>query len=197
MIVSNKKRRCTNCKKYKLADSGIIASIGFFCNNDCRYEYATTKTKALLNKSKKIETVKQDKIHNENKRKLKANDKRFRATEAQKAFNSYIRKRDEKERCISCQKHHTGQYHAGHFKTTAARPDLRFNEDNCHKQCAPCNNHLSGNIGEYIVHLINKIGRDRFDDLTPVNIVKYTCEELKEIELKYKNKLKGLTSLSS
>ena len=135
---------------------------------------------------------KADKRHTQKKRELKANDRPFRTKEAQKAFNAYIRKRDEKEPCISCQRYHSGQYHAGHFKTTAARPDLRFNEDNCHKQCAPCNNHLSGNIGEYIVHLIKKIGQTRLDDLNRVEIVKYSCDELKEIELKYKRKLKEL-----
>jgi len=133
-----------------------------------------------------------DKKYAQKKRELKANDRTFRTKEAQKAFNAYIRKRDEKEPCISCQRYHSGQYHAGHFKTTAARPDLRFNEDNCHKQCAPCNNHLSGNIGEYIVHLIKKIGQTRLDDLNRVEIVKYSCDELKEIELKYKRKLKEL-----
>jgi hypothetical protein len=136
--------------------------------------------------------LKADKVHAQKKRELKANDRPFRAKESQKAFNAYIRKRDEKEPCISCQRHHSGQYHAGHFKTTAARSDLRFNEDNCHKQCAPCNNHLSGNIGEYIVHLINKIGQVRFDALNKNETVKYSCEQLKEVELKYKNKLKEL-----
>lgn len=187
--MANKKRRCTSCKKYKEATKGIVCPIGFFCNSDCRFVYANTKTKVLLAKSKSITKKLSDKKYSERKRELKANDRSFRTKEAQKAFNSYIRKRDEKEPCISCQRHHTGQYHAGHFKTTAARPDLRFNEDNCHKQCAPCNNHLSGNVGEYIVHLINKIGQKRFDDLAPVKIIKYSCEELKEIELKYKKLL--------
>ena len=190
--MGNKRRRCTLCKKYKEADKGIVCPVGFFCNSDCRFVYANTKTKALLQKSKYITKKLSDKKHSERKRELKANDRPFRTKEAQKAFNAYIRKRDEKEPCISCQRHHSGQYHAGHFKTTAARPDLRFNEDNCHKQCAPCNNHLSGNVGEYIVHLINKIGQDRFDALTPVEPVKYSCEELKEIELKYKKLLQLL-----
>ncbi len=75
--MANKKRRCTNCKKYKITNTGIVAAIGFFCDNNCRYKYATTKTKSLLVKSKKIETVKQDKIHSENKRKLKVHKQRY------------------------------------------------------------------------------------------------------------------------
>ena len=187
--MANSKKRCISCKKYKEADKGIVAPIGFFCDKNCRYDYASNKTKALLSRSKSIAKKHSDKKHLERKRALRANDRTLRTKEAQKAFNAYIRKRDEIEPCISCQRYHNGQYHAGHFKTTAARPDLRFNEDNCHKQCAPCNNHLSGNIGEYIVNLLDKIGKARFDALTQVKTVKYSCEELKRIELKYKKLL--------
>jgi len=186
--MSNSRRRCTNCKKYSLATDGIVCPVGFFCDNECRIEYGIKKTDKLRAKHKQIV----DKKFNKKKREFKLNDKPYRTTEAQAAFNSYIRYRDSKEPCISCQRYHDGQYHAGHFKTTKARPDLRFNVDNCHKQCAPCNNNLSGNIGEYITHLINKIGQQRFDELTRVNIKKYTCEELKDIEIYYKTKLKEL-----
>ncbi|EIM3171206.1 recombination protein NinG, partial [Escherichia coli] len=57
--------------------------------------------------------------------------------QAQQAFNAFIRYRDRDLPCISCGRHHEGQYHAGHFRTTGAHPELRFDEDNCHKQCAP------------------------------------------------------------
>ena len=36
---------------------------------------------------------------------------------------------------------------------------------NVHKQCSVCNNHLSGNIGEYTPRLIEKIGQEKFDRL--------------------------------
>jgi len=85
--------------------------------------------------------------------------------QAQQAFNEFIRYRDRHLPCISCGRHHEGQYHAGHFRTTGANPELRFNEDNCHKQCAPCNNHLSGNLIAYRPSLIAKIGQARFDAL--------------------------------
>lgn len=85
--------------------------------------------------------------------------------QAQQAFNEFIRYRDRHLPCISCGRHHDGQYHAGHFRTTGANPELRFNEDNCHRQCAPCNNHLSGNLINYRPALIRKIGQARFDEL--------------------------------
>jgi hypothetical protein len=51
---------------------------------------------------------------------------------------------------------------------TSARPGPAlncFDEDNCHKQCSACNNHLSGNLTAYRPALIAKIGQARFDAL--------------------------------
>ncbi len=106
--------------------------------------------------------------------------------EAQAAFNKYIRLRDSAEPCISCGRFHEGQYHAGHYLTVSAHPELRFEELNNNKQCAPCNNHLSGNLVNYRINLIKKIGLDKVEWLEgPHDPKKYTIEEIKEIKQKY------------
>ena len=69
--------------------------------------------------------------------------------EAQSEVNRYVRLRDKDLPCISCGRFHNGQYHAGHYRTVGSAPELRFELSNIHKQCAPCNNHLSGNIVNY------------------------------------------------
>ncbi len=136
---------------------------------------------------------KADKKHKQKKKELKENDKSFRDKQAQAAFNAFIRGRDSELCCISCGRFHTGQYHAGHYRSRGAHPELRFEELNCHKQCAPCNNHLSGNITDYRINLIKKIGQKNLDWVEgPHEAKKYTCAELKEIELLYKQKLKDL-----
>lgn len=136
---------------------------------------------------------KRQKEHAQQKRDFYDNDKPFRAKAAQKAFNAFIRARDQGQPCISCQRYHSGQYHAGHYKTAGGNPELRFNELNCHLQCAPCNNHLSGNIVEYRKNLIEKIGADKADFLEgPHELKKYTAQDYKEIETYYKAKLKEL-----
>jgi hypothetical protein len=78
--------------------------------------------------------------------------------EAQAAFNSYIRLRDAALPCISCGRHHEGSYDAGHYLTTGARPELRFDEANVHRQCVPCNRHLHGNLVLFRAALLRKIG---------------------------------------
>ncbi len=154
---------------------------------------ACLNPKCLAEWSKKDREAKAEAKHKQDKKRLKDNDRPFRDKQAQAAFNKYIRVRDNDLACVSCGRFHDGQYHAGHYLSRGAHPELRFEEDNCNKQCAPCNNHLSGNISNYRPALVKKIGQDRVDWLEGKHEVrKYTCEDLKEVELKYKQKLKAL-----
>lgn len=130
--------------------------------------------------------------------------------EAQQQFNRYIRLRDAKEPCICCGSYGKGEdwltggkWDAGHFLSIGAFPELRFEEDNCHKQLKSCN---SGVIrskkrvhtvhdserqatikAKYRVRLINKIGLDRVEWLEgPHKAKKCTIEEIIEIKHKYR-----------
>jgi len=106
--------------------------------------------------------------------------------EAQAAVNAYVRARDAQLPCVSCGRHHHGQYHAGHYRSTGSRPDLRFDEANIHKQCAPCNNHLSGNLIPYRAELIRRIGQDEVDRLEgPPSTDKLTRDELISLRATY------------
>jgi hypothetical protein len=112
---------------------------------------------------------------------------------AQAEFNKFIRLRDKDEPCISCGRYHTGQYHAGHYRTVGANPELRFEELNCHKQCSACNNHKSGNIVEYRINLVRKIGQEAIDWLEgPHDPLKLTVEQIQKIRKKYRDKCKEL-----
>lgn len=126
-------------------------------------------------------------------RKLAIQPLRYFAQKAQTEFNAYIRERDADQTCISCGRHHQGQYHAGHYRTVGANPELRFDEDNCHKQCSPCNNHLSGNIANYTPNLIAKIGQQRFDKLMGYHEPKkYSRQDYEAIRDIYRDKRKQL-----
>ena len=113
--------------------------------------------------------------------------------EAQTAFNAFIRARDADLPCISCGRHHNGQYHAGHYLSTGARPELRFEESNVHKQCQPCNTHLHGNLVLYRIGLIKRIGLGKVEWLEgPHSAKKYTHDELRHIKATYAAKAKEL-----
>jgi hypothetical protein len=111
--------------------------------------------------------------------------------DAQAVFNKFIRIRDANNACISCGRFHTGQYHAGHYRSVGSSPHLRFNELNCHRQCSVCNNHLSGNIMHYRKGLIAKIGNQAVEQLESDNEPKkYTIDDIKQIIAEYKQKIK-------
>lgn len=113
--------------------------------------------------------------------------------EAQAALNAWIRKRDELLPCISCGRHHSGQYHAGHYLSVGAHPELRFNESNIAKQCQPCNVHLSGNALNFRTGLIARIGIEAVEALEgPHAPRKYTIADAQAIKAEYKLRLKEL-----
>ena len=113
--------------------------------------------------------------------------------EAQAAFNAFIRERDAALPCISCGRFHAGAYDAGHYRSVGAQPALRFHEDNCHKQCVPCNQHKSGNVVEYRLGLIARIGAERVEFLEQEHApAKLTIDEAKAIKAHYVAKLRAL-----
>lgn len=85
-------------------------------------------------------------------------------------FNKFIRYRDRIDenhfRCISCNLiKHNSKLEAGHFYSAGSHSAVRFDEDNVHGQCHRCNFHLSANLINYRINLINKIGIVRFNNL--------------------------------
>ena len=125
------------------------------------------------------------------KEKLKSRADHLKDT--QQAFNAWIRARDAVLPCVSCGRHHDGQYHAGHYRTVGANPELRFEPLNAWKQCAPCNNHLSGNLINYRISLLQRIGEEKVAWLEgPHEAKKYTVEELKAMTAEYRAKTREL-----
>ena len=123
----------------------------------------------------------------EMKRVLRETDRAYWIKKAQTVFNAWIRERDAGLPCISCGKHHSGQYHAGHYRTVASCSALRFCEMQVWKQCAPCNLYKSGDIINYRKNLIKKIGIENVEKIENYNESKrWSIQELKSIVDKYK-----------
>ena len=111
----------------------------------------------------------------------------------QKVFNAYIRKRDETEPCISCKNPTPKKINAGHFLSVGSRPNLRFNEDNVHLQCEYCNTYKHGNISNYRINLIEKIGVERVEILEQdQESAKLSIPEIKENIKHYKELTQSL-----
>lgn len=180
----SKPRKCRICK----AEYAPFTSLQKTCSISCSIKLVQVdraKEEARTAKERRKDT-------RQRREKLKTRSDWLR--EAEKACNEYVRYRDRKEPCISCQRHHTGQYHAGHYKSKGAYPELRYHANfNISKQCSACNdgNKLSGNIHEYRKNLIKKIGIKNVEWLEgPHKAQNWSIDDIKEIKQYYREQLK-------
>jgi len=200
-------------RKCKALHDGVKCGVKFepkfqhqqWCSDECQDIYM----KAILEKdrAKKAQKLKKAKADKEKAvrkdlrtRKAKLKTKSEHKKEAQAEFNKFIRLRDANEPCISCgiigeAGGLGGYWDAGHYRSRGANPELAFVEDNCHKQCKRCNRQLSGNVTNYRINLIKKIGKDRLEWLEgPHEMTNYTIDDYKRIKAEYKKKQKDLLS---
>ena len=134
--MANSKRKCPYCKEYKVAATMLIVNNRAFCNYDHATKYAVKNRPTghqLLRKEKKREDTARKRESNEESVK-------HQTGLTQTSFNALIRALDAHLDCVSCGRL-AGTYTltAGHYKTVAARPELRFDARNCHAQCSGCN----------------------------------------------------------
>lgn len=170
-----KQKKCKICKAYFTP----LKPLQLVCQWKCAIEFA---------KNQKIKTVKKE--VKEAKLKLKSRSDWLKETQV--VFNKYIRLRDQNDGCISCGSTSASSYHAGHYRSIGSAGHLRFNEHNCHRQCAACNTHLSGNLICYRLGLIRKIGIQLVETLESDNAtVKWSIDEIKILKAQFSAKIKA------
>ncbi|WP_025217146.1 recombination protein NinG [Mannheimia varigena] len=179
-----KQHKCKECGSYYIK----FQSTQQVCSVKCAMAMGKRKAEARRKQADKAER----KERKQRLEKLKSRSAWLK--DLQNIFNKFIRLRDKDLPCISCGRHHQGQWHAGHYKTVGGNPELRFNEDNVNRQCSVCNNHKSGNIVNYRINLIEKIGLERVEFLERKDHppLKLTVEEIKDLIKVYKAKCKEL-----
>lgn len=153
-----------------------------WCSTDC----AVAIAKAKQDKQRMAIDMRERREIRAAKERVKPRAKHMK--EAQAAFNAFIRQRDRGQPCISCGTRARVQYAAGHYRTVGACPELRFEPLNVHLQCNKnCNKEKSGNIVEYRIRLVQKIGAEKVAWLEgPHEPKKYSIEDLKAIKAKYR-----------
>jgi len=161
-------------------------SLQVVCGIKCSIEYSNTKTKEkALKKARKEKKEGLENLMTNSQWKQKL----------QTYFNTFIRLRDLKKGCVSCETSlENRKFDAGHYYSCGSYPELRFNEDNVHGQCVTCNQHKHGNLIEYTKRLPLRIGEVKFHSLEVKAHIKqkYSIPELKDLIEHYKQKIKIL-----
>lgn len=200
--------KCKFCGDYEYREKIIKKLFGNFCSDE--HVWLFVKDKLDRDKKKKLAKLKQVQVKKgkvvkidfaRRKEAIKPASKFL--SEAQAAFNKYIRIRDYLDACPSCGKskeeveHEQGWkvggcWDAGHFMTRGAKGQLRFILFNVHKQCKKCNggsdkfSHKAATVGAmYRITLIEKIGLVKVEWLennNELDIRKKDIEYLKRIK---------------
>lgn len=189
MTIERKPAKPKKCRVAACGASFVPARMGqAVCSPACALidgpRHAPKARKALADIERKDIKVR--------KEKLKSRADHLKDT--QHAFNAWIRARDAGQPCISCGTTADVQYCAGHYRTTAASPELRFEPLNVNLQCnRNCNMGKSGNLLGYRPGLIQKIGIEAVEWLEgPHEPKKYTVEQLKAMTAEYRAKTREL-----
>jgi len=183
MIATIKYKPCKNCKAEFQPRSTWAQACSPLCGMEIARKERERKAKLLESANRKETRAKLEKLKS----------RAQLAREAQTAFNAWVRARDAGQPCISCGRHHQGQYHAGHYLSVGARPELRYEPLNVHLQCAPCNTHLSGNAVLFRKGLVRKLGIEIVEWLEGHHQAKhYATEDLKQIKQTYAAKAREL-----
>lgn len=168
------------------------------CSNACALAVGRADQSIQAKARKSLDQLERKEL---GKRREKLKSRQDHLREAQAAFNEFIRLRDKDEPCICCGSFGAdedwlvgGKWDAGHFLSRGAYPELRFDEDNCHKQLKSCNAGSSKYAKKgrtvsqgYRDRLIGKIGLERVLRLEgPHDPRKYPIEELKTIKAHYR-----------
>ena len=91
--------------------------------------------------------------------------------------------------CVTCDAaypYNDVRINAGHFVGRKHRVTI-FDFNNCHPQCANCNNHLHGNLAVYQERLTKMIGPQKVEKLLAAKqeSVKFTAEDLAEMKIRF------------
>lgn len=193
MALTQKPPRSKKCRNRDCGKTFVpVRSMQSVCSPACGLAYAAKQREQKEARGKRDER-KSIRVALE-----KAKTRSTHLKELQVAFNQWIRLRDAGQPCIACGRHHQGQLHAGHYRSVGSCPELRFEPDNCHLSCQPCNVHLSGNLIPYRINLVKKIGLARVEWIEGYHEPKkYTMTEILEMKAFYRSEVRRMKKVAA
>lgn len=182
------------------------------CNNWFTPVYSTTQQACSPRCAIDIADIKRQekekKQHREAKNKLKTYAQKM--SELQQVFNElrryqeflWFNEQGIEPYCISCLKPlGNDQWCCGHLKTTAARPDIRFDRNNTYLQHnIRCNKHLSGDIENYKKGLAYRFGEAKAKEIleyveTEKPLLSLTDDEISSLKSRWRKEIREIKNI--
>lgn len=162
-------------------------------SNPCKLCSSTYHTAAFCPKKPK-KTIKRKPIKQIPKKK-KTETRSQLVKKLDTVFSQYIRQKDSINgiaTCVTCGDQKEWKYQQNGHYMSRGHYGTRWEETNCHVQCAVCNVFKKGNYTEYALFMINRYGTQHLEDLRTKarSPAKFTTQELREMIVFYRSKLK-------
>ena len=160
-------RKCRYCKAEipKVKDCTTPYQRAGYCHAEHMARYGLEKARAQMRRKEEREAKAKRKKHQEDKKRV---NRTARLDVLQSLKNQYVVEiRDANEPCCTCGTTNPNiKYDAGHCFTRGARPDIRYELTNIHKQCSVrCNVYASGDKGTHKAFITQKYGEDHLAKL--------------------------------
>ncbi|EPJ3098109.1 TPA: recombination protein NinG [Klebsiella pneumoniae] len=171
------RRKCTHCREwFHPAREGQVV---------CSFECASAIGKKQTEKAREAAKARAVKLQRESEKegrqrrrakRIELKTKSQWRSEAQTAFNKYVRLRDAGKPCISCgrlpEQKLGGTMDCGHYRTRGAARHLSFNLHNTAAQCVYCNRDRAGAQKAFEQGLIQRIGPEAVEALNNDNTIR-------------------------
>ena len=168
--MTNSQRKRKHCAEYKPASDGVKTPAGFFCCHAHAVEFAIAKSQASAKRkaaaSRKAQEADRKMAKEANRKRKNELNRTAHLDKLQDLVNQWVvHVRDKDQPCCTCgTTNPLIKYDCGHFLSRGARPDLRFELTNMHRQCSTvCNVYGSGKRAEYTEFIRNKYGQEHLD----------------------------------
>lgn len=183
---------CPQCRKKFTAEEKAARRL---IHPECIEAYAEAEeARAERKKAKELRALQRVERAADRKKRERLKTNGEKKSEAQAALNRWVvHGRDKDQPCISCGRFHQGANHGGHYRSRGSAPHLSLDPRNVHRQCAPCNVYLHGNLINFRIGLVNRYGLAYVEELEADQEPRhYKGEDYDAIKAFYVQELKQL-----
>ncbi|HCI6016941.1 TPA: recombination protein NinG [Klebsiella quasipneumoniae subsp. similipneumoniae] len=176
-MAKRSRRKCAHCREwfYPAREGQTV------CCFECASAIGKKQAAKAREAAKKKALLRQREVEKESRQRRRAKRIELKTksqwrSEAQTAFNKYVRLRDAGKPCISCgrlpEQKLGGTMDCGHYRTRGAARHLSFNLHNTAAQCVYCNRDRAGAQKAFEQGLIQRIGPEAVDALNNDNTIR-------------------------
>lgn len=171
------RRKCAHCREWfhPTREGQVVCS--FECASAIGKKQTAKAREAA--KAKAVRRQRESEKEGRQRRRAKRIELKTKSqwrSEAQTAFNKYVRLRDSGKPCISCgrlpEQKLGGTMDCGHYRTRGAARHLSFNLHNTAAQCVYCNRDRAGAQKAFEQGLVQRIGQEAVDALNNDNTIR-------------------------